>query len=743
MGVNVPERGDEEGIQVIPNPFNGTATVNVNSSVTEFVRMQLTDISGKACAKYSGKLQAGGNLFTISAPVPNTYILSIQTSRGMNSVKMVNTGYGNAGKITPNGFHESSKTLKSKGSSYSPFDIGDTLRYHCYFNAFGHVRKSLDIIHYSGILWPTPNDTLHFTFVMEGIPCPAQPIVFDADSNSYNTVLIGNQCWMRENLKTTHYSNGTPIMYGSELSEDNALWYYPCEEVNDSTYGLLYNWKAVMAAGVQQPAWVCTPAQLCPSGWHIPSDEEWQELLEYVGNQSLYVLDGNSSHIAKALAADYLWLQSDMPSAVGEQTDSNNETDFAAVPAGRYASNYSTCGILANFWSSTEQDNSLAFVRSLGYNRADVIRITSYKFDGLSVRCLKDSVTEIDTTLQEPEITTDSTVSQITSISARCGGTIVSDGGSPIILCGICWNIDSLPTIEDNYTTVNAEEVNFADSVSFTVLLTGLSESTTYHIRAFAVNCVDSTYGEEFTFTTATDGQPCPKAQTQTDLNGITYVTLTDIDDNTYQTVQLGDQCWMKENLRTTHYADGTPLDVDSTNQYSYQTAYYYIPNNDTNIVSIYGLLYNWAAVMGSTNVNTSDNSLQGICPDGWHLPDDVEWHRLIQYVSSKSACLCNNDQQAIAKAMASTTGWQTSTDSCTVGWSPELNNATGFEALPAGYFNSYYGAFGQSTKFWSASPTGVHNAWALSLDFDEKYVERKNLDKYFGLSVRCVKDAE
>ena len=266
VGVNVPVRGGEEGIQVIPNPFNGTATVNVNSFVTEFVRMQLTDISGKACAKYSGMLQAGGNLFTISAPSPNTYILSIQTSRGMNSVKMVNTGYGNAGKITPNGFYESSKTLKSKGTSYSPFDIGDTLRYHCYFNAFGHVRKSLDVIHYSGILWPTPDDTLHFTFVMEGIPCPAQPIVFDADSNSYNTVLIGNQCWMRENLKTTHYSNGTPIMYGSELSEDNALWYYPCGEVNDSTYGLLYNWKAVMAAGVQQPTWVCTPAQLCQAG---------------------------------------------------------------------------------------------------------------------------------------------------------------------------------------------------------------------------------------------------------------------------------------------------------------------------------------------------------------------------------------------------------------------------------------------------------------------------------------------
>ena len=115
------------------------------------------------------------------------------------------------------------------------------------------------------------------------------------------------------------------------------------------------------------------------------------------------------------------------------------------------------------------------------------------------------------------------------------------------------------------------------------------------------------------------DGQPC---------SGIP--TLTDIDGNVYNTVQIGSQCWMKENLRVTKYANDTTIPLwNSTN---FSTVYRYYPDNDSSNVSTYGYLYNWAAVMGgSGSSSTNPSGMQGICPAGWHLPSDAEWTQLTE----------------------------------------------------------------------------------------------------------------
>ena len=100
-------------------------------------------------------------------------------------------------------------------------------------------------------------------------------------------------------------------------------------------------------------------------------------------------------------------------------------------------------------------------------------------------------------------------------------------------------------------------------------------------------------------------------------------VTLAD--GNTYNTVLIGTQCWMKENLRTKKYANGTTISQGSLSSSS-STAYWYFPNNDSSNMSTYGLLYNWKAVMqNSSSSSANPSGVQGVCPNGWHVPSDAE----------------------------------------------------------------------------------------------------------------------
>ena len=216
--------------------------------------------------------------------------------------------------------------------------------------------------------------------------------------------------------------------------------------------------------------------------------------------------------------------------------------------------------------------------------------------------------------------------------------------------------------------------------------------------------------------------------------------TVTDYDGNTYKTVKIGDQVWMAENLRTTHYADGTSIALGISA--STTTAYRYYPGNDQSNVSTYGYLYNWKAVMRNSSFSSANPSgVQGICPKGWHVPSIAEWTQLTNYVSSQSEYVCGSNNLYIAKALASTTGWNSSSTTCAVGNDPSLNNATGFSALPAGIYNVGYGSLGYSAFFWSATEDYDYNAYHRRLYYDNAYVDKSSHYKDYGLSVRCVRD--
>ena len=215
--------------------------------------------------------------------------------------------------------------------------------------------------------------------------------ITDRDGNTYNTVLIGTQCWMKQNLKTTKYADGTSISQGGSTSTTTACWYYPnSNSSHKPTYGLLYNWRAVMRNSSSSSSNPSRVQGICPTGWHVPSDAEWTQLTDYVSSQSEYVCGSDNTYIAKALAGTTGWSSYTSTCAVGNTPSQNNSTGFSALPAGSYSGSYYNFGDLAFFWSATGNINDRAYYRRLNYSNAYVSRAYENNSYGYSVRCLRD-----------------------------------------------------------------------------------------------------------------------------------------------------------------------------------------------------------------------------------------------------------------------------------------------------------------------------------------------------------------
>ena len=219
--------------------------------------------------------------------------------------------------------------------------------------------------------------------------------------------------------------------------------------------------------------------------------------------------------------------------------------------------------------------------------------------------------------------------------------------------------------------------------------------------------------------------------------------SVQDVDGNQYSTVVIGSQCWMKENMRAVHFVDGSSVTLSDT--VSYEIPYCYFPNNDSTTFATYGLLYNWAAATNrSTALNALSNTVQGICPDGWHLPTNDDWDVLTTFLATQPACLCGADSNNIAKSLASTSGWtpvMMSGSVCCVGQNQGNNNTSGFGALPAGIYRNQIADFGSCACFWSAKPS------SNGMNTRSLFGESAQISAYSdesgasGFSVRCLKD--
>lgn len=203
--------------------------------------------------------------------------------------------------------------------------------------------------------------------------------VTDIDSNVYETVTIGKQIWMVENLKVTRYQNGDTIPMITNDTwwnlDTGALCNYDNDTSMGSKYGKLYNWYAVNDV-----------RKIAPIGWHVPSEKEWTELENFVGANL-----GISSSIAKALASKTEWALDNHGGVIGNDLTKNNTYGFTALPSGyRHNGTFMNIGNGGCWWSSDEYDLSNAWRRYLGYSYNNLGSYTFIKVDGFSVRCIKD-----------------------------------------------------------------------------------------------------------------------------------------------------------------------------------------------------------------------------------------------------------------------------------------------------------------------------------------------------------------
>jgi len=206
--------------------------------------------------------------------------------------------------------------------------------------------------------------------------------------------------------------------------------------------------------------------------------------------------------------------------------------------------------------------------------------------------------------------------------------------------------------------------------------------------------------------------------------------TMTDIDNNTYSTVLIGDQCWMAENLRTSRDATG-----NSITRYCYQ-------NNNSNCTT-YGGLYTWDTAMnGSASSSSVPSNVQGICPNGWHFPSHDEWTILELALCESGTCTSDFPFDN------TTTGFRGTNEGSRIKVGPEHNpawngdNSSGFTLLPAGRRSTTgtWTLLGSRTDLWSATGNG-DLAWYRTATDGQANINRNFGQKEFGWSVRCVMD--
>jgi uncharacterized protein (TIGR02145 family) len=302
-------------------------------------------------------------------------------------------------------------------------------------------------------------------------------------------------------------------------------------------------------------------------------------------------------------------------------------------------------------------------------------------------------------------------------------GSITGVGEGEVTEHGFCWAMTENPVMDVNSIRLGA--VKSEGSFNYTEY--NVYANTTYYVRAFAEAGSDFYYGEEKSFTTPEKLTPF----------------VIDIDQNIYYTVDIGGQTWMSDNLKATRYSDGSQIPrvedrITWFNFTMYTQAYCWYENFSA-IGATYGALYTWPAAMRITSESDiKPGTVQGVCPDGWHLPGDSEWQQLERYLGMSQAAADTEEWRGEDEGgMLKKTG--------NTEWASPNTGATdesGFRAIPAGWRDGsgYFKNLGSATRFWTSSKRGDY-AWMRELDNNLSKIYRGTKGLYEGYSVRCIKD--
>ncbi len=504
-------QGSTAEIASYPNPFNGTTNVAVTMPQSGDATLQVYNLAGQRVAERIMSLQAGKNLFEVRLQTAQVYLLAVTTAEGRSTIKLLNRGTGSDNSIS----YQGNSNIEEKRQSANPFQSGDVLKIIGYTTNNGTVVASREVLQPQTA---SENFTLFFTLPV----APVSPTVTttttsnitdssattggNVTSDGGSAVTARGVCWSTSRnptLSNSHTTNGSGTgIFSSSLTGLTAgtTYYVRAYAINsvDTAYG---NQITFTTSAIAPTVTTTTASGITDSSATIG------------GNVTS---DGGSAVTARGVC----WSTSQNPTLSNSHTTNGSGT-------GIFSS--SLTGLTAG---------TTYYVRAYAINSVD----TAY---GNQITFTTSAVA--------PTVTT-TTASGITDSSVTTGGNVTSDGGSAVTARGVCWSTSHNPTLSNSHTT------NGSGTGSFTSSLTGLTAGTTYYVRAYAINSVDTAYGNQITFTT-TAVAPTVTTTSASSITSTTATTGGNVTSDGGDSVTARGVCWstsQNPTLSNSHTSNGS-----------------------------------------------------------------------------------------------------------------------------------------------------------------------------------------
>ncbi|MFZ4707458.1 MAG: FISUMP domain-containing protein [Bacteroidales bacterium] len=740
-----------------PNPFNVSTNVRIYRAYSGPLNLMLFDGLGRKLAEYHNEFDKGIHSFVISTSLHEVLFLAVFDNMNNRSIKIISTGEGqvsNTIHYLGQTLNVKKRVLKSQNNSGFIFYLGNQMKYTA--NANGYIDQTLFDI-------PITDSTYFFNMPMLYLPSvTTSPVIDitqttatsggDVTSDGGATISERGVCWSTMSNPTTDdfyttdgSGTGSFISYLNGLTP-NTPYYIKAYATNSE--GIGYGNEIMFTTGQS----VTTPIVITAEVTSITQTTATS------GGEVVY--DGGSGVTARGVC----WNITPNPTTTGNHTTDGTGTglfisNMTGLSGGTlyyvraYATNSAgtSYGSELSFTTITLPTVTTAAVTSItdvtatsGGNVSsdggatvtargvcwsispNPATMESHTTDGTGTGSFVSNIIGLAagtfyyvrayttnsagtsygneltfTTLSLPTVLT-TAVTGITQTTATSGGNVTSDGGATITAKGVCWSISSNPTIINDHTADGTGTGAFISN------LTGLSPMTLYYVRAYATNSLGTNYGDQVSFTTIVQ-PPCP---------GLPTVIL--YEGKTYHNIQIGNQCWLKENLNV-----GTRVDNWQGQDWANGTIEKYCYNNLESNCDIYGGLYSWDEMMQ----NSVTPGVQGISPPGWHIPTYAEWTTMSTYLGGVN--VAGGKLKEIG-----TNHWLNPNTGAT--------NEFGFTALPGGYTYTMglYDAMGVYGFWWTSSEyTNTSQAWHIEMDYSSPTIYYWWPIKGQCISVRCVRD--
>jgi uncharacterized protein (TIGR02145 family) len=354
---------DINTLKVYPNPMTDQAKIQFFTNKSGNVLVAVYDISGRCVIQSNMFLHPGMHTYRVTGLNQGMYIVRINEQSSFYSAKLI------------------SRNRLPGETKIEYVSSDDAISDQTHTNQLKSTTSIIEMEYKEGDRLKLTGMSGNYSTVVTGVPTGDTTITFDfmdctdADDNHYAVVTIGTQTWMAENLATTRYNDSTAIPLVTEgnawlmLTTPAYCWFDNDSASHKSIYGALYNWFAMDKASN-------SGKNVCPTGWHVPTNGEWQTLTNYIGGTRYggKLKETGTAH----------WNS--------PNKGATNQTGFTAIAAGWRSQfggflNFHMYGV---WWSTTEINTSNAYYREIYYDLSGIYKYDWYKESGFSVRCVKD-----------------------------------------------------------------------------------------------------------------------------------------------------------------------------------------------------------------------------------------------------------------------------------------------------------------------------------------------------------------